>query len=160
MSYFLHIDADSFFASIIQASNLNLKGVPVVAGAERGVVTAMSREAKQLGVPRGLPVHKLRKQFPQVVFTHADFETYLLYSRRIKNIMMFHFNIVDKTSIDECYTRSNYSLRNTIINAKKAQKDLSDSLGLSFSIGIGPTKTLAKIASVPAISPLAWPPLS
>lgn len=62
-----HMDGDSFFVAVEVAKDPKLRGLPVVTGAERGIVTAASYEAKALGVPRGMPIFQLKKQFPQVI---------------------------------------------------------------------------------------------
>ncbi|HRH31617.1 MAG TPA: DNA polymerase IV, partial [Candidatus Paceibacterota bacterium] len=63
---FLHVDGDAFFAACTIALRPDLEGKPVVTGLERGIVTAASYEAKQLGMTRAMPLHQIRKQFPQV----------------------------------------------------------------------------------------------
>ena len=69
----LHLDADAFFASVEAAKNPKLRGKPVVTGHERGIATSMSYEAKRLGVTRGMPVFKIKKEFPNVLmFFHLQ----------------------------------------------------------------------------------------
>ena len=58
---FLHIDCDSFFASVEQALRPELKGKPVITGKERGIAAAMSIEAKQRGVTRAMSLHEIKK---------------------------------------------------------------------------------------------------
>ena len=74
----LHIDGDGFFAACEVALNPSLRGKPVVTGAERGIASAMTYEAKALGLSRGMPVHEIRRRFPQVVVVPANYETYHL----------------------------------------------------------------------------------
>ena len=59
----LHMDGDAFFVAVEVAKNPKLKGLPVVTGAERGIVSALSYEAKALGVTRGMPIYTLKKKF-------------------------------------------------------------------------------------------------
>jgi len=56
-----HMDGDAFFVGVEVAKNPKLKGLPVVTGQERGIVTALSYEAKALGVSRGLPIFQIKK---------------------------------------------------------------------------------------------------
>ncbi|HEY4512550.1 MAG TPA: DNA polymerase IV, partial [Candidatus Paceibacterota bacterium] len=66
MNYILHLDGDAFFASCEIARRPDLKNKPVVIGEERGIACAFSYEAKKLGIHRGMPIFKIRKEFPQV----------------------------------------------------------------------------------------------
>ena len=60
-SAILHLDADAFFASVIQSVKLELKGKPIVVGKERGIATAFSYEAKKMGVKRGMTLSQVKK---------------------------------------------------------------------------------------------------
>ena len=144
-TWIFHIDADSFFATVIQACNPQLRGKPVVAGAERGVVTAMSREAKAIGVPRGLPGFKIKRDYPQVVLAHADFVTYSLYSKRIRRIIAKHVENVEVASVDEVYATCRNSDPEGV--AAAIQKEVQIKTGCTVSVGIAQTKTLAKLVS-------------
>ena len=72
----LHIDGDAFFASCEIARRPDLLGKPVVVGEDRGIACAMSPQAKKLGVYRGMPVFKIKKEFPDVVVLSSHFELY------------------------------------------------------------------------------------
>lgn len=63
----LHLDADAFFASCEQAIHPELKGLPVITGKERGIVSAASYEAKAKGISRGVPLSDVRKICPDAV---------------------------------------------------------------------------------------------
>jgi nucleotidyltransferase/DNA polymerase involved in DNA repair len=56
-----HIDGDAFFVGVEVAKNPKLKGLPVVTGEERGIVSALSYEAKAIGITRGMPIFKVKK---------------------------------------------------------------------------------------------------
>ena len=71
----LHLDADAFFASCEQSLRPELKGRPVVTGAERGIVSAASYEAKALGIDRGTPLWQVQKICPQAVILPSDYES-------------------------------------------------------------------------------------
>lgn len=85
--WFLHIDGDAFFASVEQSRRPELWGKPVVIGAERGIATAMSYEAKALGVKRGDPIFKIKKEFQDVKILASHFELYNKYSKSLFNIL-------------------------------------------------------------------------
>ena len=141
-NWILHVDGDSFFASVETSLNPALKNKPVVTGHERGIATSMSKEAKALGVHRGMPVYKIRKQFPQVVIAKSDYHHYGIFAQRMYNIVRRYADRVEEYSIDECF-----ALVKSVEDAHAAKHDLQKELGLTFSIGLAPTKVLAKVAS-------------
>ena len=150
----LHIDGDSFFASCEISLDPNLRGKPVVTGQERGIATAMSPEAKALGITRGMPVFQIKKNFPQVVVTQSHYGTYGIFAQRMYDIVRRYTTIVEEYSIDECFAdltsvlEPNRGLREAkLALAMEVKETLKRELGMTFSIGIGPTKVLAKIAS-------------
>lgn len=147
----LHIDGDSFFASCEVAKNPALKGKPVVTGKERGIASAMTYEAKRKGVIRGMRISEIKKICPEAVILPSDYETYSLYSLRMYNIVRRYTPEVDEYSIDECFAditglRGLYHLSYEKI-AEKIKIELDHELGMTFSIGLAPTKVLAKVAS-------------
>lgn len=146
----IHVDGDGFFASCEIALNPKLKGKPVVTGAERGIATAMSPEAKRLGVSRGMPVFQIRKLFPEVVVVNSDYHRYSIFAQRMYDIVRRFSDRVEEYSIDECFAditdleRSDLSYADI---AKTIKETLERELGMTFSIGLAPTKVLAKVAS-------------
>lgn len=150
-SVILHLDADSFFVSVFQAVNPSYKDKPVVTGAERGVATSMSPEAKKLGITRAMPVHEIRKKFPQCVIVNSDYELYSLFSKKIFQILDLFSPSVEEYSIDEGFADLKglrRPLNMTYRQIGQAIKDkVENSLGITVSIGISLSKTLAKVAS-------------
>lgn len=147
----LHIDGDSFFASCEVAKNPSLKGKPVITGKERGIASAMTYEAKAKGVKRGMRISEIKKLCPDAIILSSDYETYSLYSLRMYNIVRRYTPEVDEYSIDECFAditglRGLHHLSYEKI-AEKIKHDLDNELGMTFSIGLGPNKVLAKVAS-------------
>src|SRR4051812_14670659 len=147
----LHIDGDAFFASCEQAANPKLKGKPVVTGLERGIASSMSYEAKARGVTRGMAVHDIRRVCPECVILPSDYETYGLMSLRMFEIVRRFTSQVEEYSIDECfadltglrrYLRLGYAAL-----AAEIKRTLDAELGVSFSVGLAPSKVLAKLAS-------------
>lgn len=147
----LHIDGDAFFASCEVASRPHLKGKPVVTGAERGIASSMSYEAKRAGVTRGMPIFQIKKVCPDAVILPSDYETYGLYSKRMYEIVRRTTPTVEEYSIDECFaelTGLRRPLRASYEEiARKVKQDLQNELNITFSVGLAPTKVLAKIAS-------------
>jgi len=147
----LHIDGDAFFASCEQATTPQLRGKPIAVGYERGAATAYSYEAKRLGVTRGISIKELQAEYPEVLLVSSDYKKYALYSNRMKSIVSEFTHTIEKTSIDECYadiTGLDVKMNMSYLEIARAVQDrLCQALGITFSIGIGPTKTLAKIGS-------------
>ncbi len=147
----VHIDGDSFFASCEVAKNPKLKGLPVVTGLERGIVSSMSYEAKEMGVKRAMRVHEVKKICPDVIFLPSDYETYSLFSIRMYDIVRRFTPDVEEYSIDECFADLTGMRRTLGMSyekiAEKIKNKLDSELGITFSIGLAPTKVLAKIGS-------------
>lgn len=146
-----HIDGDSFFASVEQSINPSLKGRPVITGAERGIASSMSKEAKVLGVTRGMPVTQIRRLFPEVIVVHSDFFLYTVFSRRMFDIARRYGEEIEEYSIDEFFIRfkkgklfSERKVKSAVFNIKS---DIKKELGITVSVGLASTKVLAKIAS-------------
>ena len=147
----VHIDGDAFFASCEQAMNPVLKGKPVVVGSERGLATAVSYEAKALGIRRGMLGSEIKKLCPECVFAPTRFKLYALYSSRMISIVHRYTPDVEEASIDECYADLT-GLRGVLKQSYEdiafcIKRDLENELGITFSLGLAPTKALAKIAS-------------
>ena len=147
----LHMDGDAFFVAVEVAKNPKLKGLPVVTGEERGIVSALSYEAKALGIIRGMPIFKLKKEFPQVIIMPGDYASYAHYSEMMFNIVRRYADDVEEYSIDECFadlTGLDRPLKMSYVEiAQRIQKEITEELGLSISVGLAPTKVLAKVAS-------------
>lgn len=146
-----HIDGDAFFVGVEIAKNPRLKGLPVVTGEERGIVSALSYEAKALGVVRGMPIFRLKTQFPQVIIIPGDYASYAEYSSKMFEIVYRYAYGVEEYSIDECFADVTGLDRTLKMSyralAEKIKKEINEELGLSVSIGLAPTKVLAKVAS-------------
>ncbi len=147
----LHIDADAFFASCEQSTNLLLRGKPIVVGKDRGIATAFSYEAKRLGVSRAMTIGEIVRRFPQITLVESDYTKYTIFSNRLVSILEKYIPVVEKTSIDECFgditgldVTYGMSYQDLV---EKIQDEICTSLGFTCSIGIGPNKLFAKIAS-------------
>lgn len=145
------MDGDAFFVGVEVAKNPDLKGKAVVTGEERGIVSALSYEAKALGVARGMSIFMVKKKFPQVIILPGDYASYVKYSRFMFDIVRRYADEVEEYSIDECFadlTLLQKTLKMTYQEmAERIKKEINDELKLSVSIGLAPTKVLAKVAS-------------
>lgn len=147
----IHIDGDYFFASCEVARNPELKGKPVITGMERGIVSSLTYEAKAMGVVRGMSLREVKKVCPNVVLLPSDYETYSLYSLRMFEIVRRFTPAVEEYSIDECFADLTGLQRPLNMSyetmAKKIKEALDSELGMTFSVGLAPTKVLAKLGS-------------
>src|SRR3989338_2951316 len=147
----MHVDGDSFFASCEVAKNPALRGKAVITGKERGIVSSLTYEAKRLGIKRSMPLHEIKKKFPEVVILASDYETYSIFSNRMYEIVRRFSPSVEEYSIDECFAdltglRRVHRAPYPVI-AARIKHDLQSELGMTFSMGLSATKVLAKIGS-------------
>jgi DNA polymerase-4/DNA polymerase V len=147
----IHIDGDCFFAACEVLQRPELRGKSVVTGSERGIVSSLTYEAKACGVKRGMPLHEVRRVCPEVVLLPSDYELYSLISERMFAIVRRFTSVVEEYSIDECFAdltglEITHGLSYELI-AKKIKETLDHEIGITFSVGLAPTKVLAKIGS-------------
>ena len=147
----LHMDADAFFASCEEAVHPELKGRPIVTGAERGIIACASYSAKAMGIKRGVSIHEARRLCRDLVILPSDYETYSLFSRRMFAVLRRYTPQVEEYSIDEAFadvTGMRRALRLSYEGIAAAiQRDIARELGITVSMGISLTKVLAKCAS-------------
>ncbi|MBX4197761.1 DNA polymerase IV [Candidatus Parcubacteria bacterium] len=150
----LHIDGDAFFASCEIAQNEAFRGKPVVAGADRSIALAVSYEAKKRGISRGMLIGEIKKICPEAIITLSHYDTYRTYAQRMYSIVRRYAPMVEEYSIDECFgdltpllSRRGERGEAAVQAAKNIKRDLERDLGMTFSIGLAPTKVLAKVAS-------------
>ncbi|MBI4272406.1 DNA polymerase IV [Candidatus Uhrbacteria bacterium] len=149
--YIFHIDADAFFASCEQAMHPELEGRAVITGAERGIVSSASYEAKSQGVSRGTPLWEVTHIIPSACVVASDYESYGIFSQRMFSILRRYISLIEEYSIDEAFGvipfRTLLEEAQLEVFAKRIQDCIHRELGISVSIGIGKTKVLAKIGS-------------
>ena len=146
-----HIDADAFFASCEEVIHPELKGKPIVTGAERGIIACASYPAKALGIKRGITLRDAKKLCPQLVILPSDYETYSLFSRRMFAVMRRFTPDVEEYSVDEAFCNLR-GMRRCLKGsyediARRMQAAVKKELGVTVSVGLSLTKVLAKIAS-------------
>lgn len=150
-TYFLHADGDSFFAACELTLRPDLIGKPVVVGEDRGIAVAMSREAKALGVTRGMPVFKIRKYFPSVVILPHHFSVYRKISDEVYAILLSYLEYVERYSIDECFALVKPAeirfAGGELTLLRAIQDEIRQKTGVTYSLGLARTKALAKTAS-------------
>lgn len=145
--WIVHVDGDAFFASCEVIRKPELWGKPVVVGFERGIVTALTYEAKALGVKRGDPIFKIKKEYKNVKILSSHFELYAKYAESLQDILKPFVCEFEAYSIDECF----FSLRGNKEEIREKVLYLRElihrKLGVTYSFGVSVNKTLAKVAS-------------
>lgn len=151
----LHADMDSFYASVEMREHPDLKGKPVVIGADpregsgRGVVCTCSYEARKYGVRSAMPISHAYHLCPHAVFLPPRFPVYSRTSERVMAVLRGYAEKFEQVSIDEAYLDLSYLEDFTDAEriARQIKEEIHLSEQLSCSIGIGPGKVVAKIAS-------------
>lgn len=147
-----HVDCDCFYASCERARRPDLQYTPIcVLSSQDACIVAKTYDAKAAGITTGMPVWEARRKFPHAVFIPADFNYYGQISDQMFAILSRYSPEVEVYSIDEGFMDLN-GLRGLW---KKGFKELADALrenvqanlGITVSVGISVTKTLAKMAS-------------
>ncbi len=146
------VDCDSFFVSVEQAEHPELKNKPVcVLSNNDGCVIARSREAKKLGITMGMPYFMAKREFKDCTYLSGNHELYEEYSKKIMNILKNISPDVEVYSIDEAFVdltglrrlyKMNYAKIALMIKSK-----IKEEVDIPVSIGLAPSKTLAKLAS-------------
>ena len=147
----VHIDADAFFASCEEVTHPELKGKPIVTGAERGIIACASYPAKALGIKRGISLTDAKKLCRDIIILPSDYEMYSLFSRRLFSIMRRFTPDVEEYSVDEAFCNltgmrrcPSKSYEDIALRIKAAVKK---ELGITVSVGLSLTKVLAKVVS-------------
>ncbi|HWX43868.1 MAG TPA: DNA polymerase IV [Solirubrobacteraceae bacterium] len=143
-----HIDMDAFYVSVELARRPELRGLPVVVSGSgpRAVVTTASYEARRFGVGSAMPASWARRLCPDAVFLAPDFPTYREVSGRVMAIVRAQVERVEVVGLDEAYLDLGglYSPRAAM---RRLVAEIRGATGLACSVGIGPNKLVAKVAS-------------
>ena len=143
-----HLDADAFYVSVELNRHPELRGLPVVVSGTgpRAVVTTASYEARRYGVGSAMPAARARRLCPQAVFLPPDGAHYREVSRRMMGIVRSHVERVEVLGLDEAYLdlSSLYSPRAAM---RRILAEIQAATKLVCSVGIGPNKLVAKVAS-------------
>jgi DNA polymerase-4 len=143
-----HVDMDAFYVSVELQDRPELVGLPVVVAGSgpRAVVTTASYEARRFGVFSATPAERARRLCPQAVFIPPDFEKYRARSREVMAVLREHVERVEIVGLDEAYLDLT-PIERPKAAARRLKVDVRERTGLTCSIGIGPNKLVAKVAS-------------
>jgi DNA polymerase-4 len=143
-----HLDADAFYVSIELRRRPELRGRPVVVSGTgpRAVVTTASYEARRYGVGSAMPASRARRLCPDAVFIPPDFTTYREVSARMMELLRSHVERVEVVGLDEAYLdlAGLYAPRAAM---RRLVAEIRATVELTCSVGIGPNKLVAKVAS-------------
>ncbi len=148
----LHVDMDAFFASVEQRRNPRLRGRPVVVCGKlpRTVVASASYEARAFGVCADMPLFEARRRCPGLQCVEGDLHRYIAASLRTMKILRKYSPHIEVASIDEAFldmTHFYLLFPSPGGVAEDIKQRIFDELGLTCSVGVGPNKLIAKLAS-------------
>ncbi|HEX6884988.1 MAG TPA: DNA polymerase IV [Planctomycetota bacterium] len=149
----LHVDMDAFYASVEQRDRPELAGRPVAVGGradQRGVIAAASYAARAFGVHSAMPTAQAQRLCPELVLLPADFDTYTRVSQEIMAIFQRYTPLVEPLSLDEAFLDVAGCERlfgDAVAIGRAIKADILKETGLVASIGVAPSKFLAKLAS-------------
>lgn len=143
-----HLDLDAFYASVELQRRPELRGHPVIVSGSgpRAVVTTCSYEARAFGVGSAMPTLRARRLCPHAVLVPPDFRAYHEMSARVMAIVRDHVETVEQLGMDEAYLDLS-GLHSPKTAMRRLVADIREQTGMAASIGIGPNRVVAKVAS-------------
>jgi DNA polymerase IV len=143
-----HVDMDAFYVSVELQRRPELRGLPVVVAGSgpRAVVTTASYEARRYEIFSATPAERARRLCPEAVFIAPDFDLYRRRSADVHAVLRRHVERVESVGLDEAYLDLTGLDRHRAA-ARQVKEAVRAETGLTCSVGIGPNKLVAKVAS-------------
>jgi DNA polymerase-4 len=145
---YAHLDMDAFYVSCELQRRPELVGKPVVVAGSgpRAVVTTASYEARRFGVFSATPAARARRSCPDAIFVPPDFDHYRQRSQEVMEVLRGQVDTVEVVGLDEAYLDlTGFERPNAA--GRRVKAAVTERTGLGCSIGIGPSKLVAKVAS-------------
>jgi len=151
--WIMHVDMDAFFAAVEQRDRPECRGLPVVVGAQpgrRGVVSTCSYEARIFGIRSAMPISEAYRRCPDAIYLQPDMPRYVEASRQVLEVLEGVSPVIEPVSVDEAYVDISglerlYGSPRSIAGLVKER--VWQRTGLSCSVGVGPNRLIAKLAS-------------
>jgi DNA polymerase IV len=143
-----HLDMDAFYASVELLRRPGLRGKPVIVSGDgpRAVVTTATYEARKFGIGSAMPTSRARRLCPQAILIPPDFAAYKDASARVWETVRRHIDKVERVGLDEGYLDLSDHLAPKA-SMRKVVSEIRAATGLNASVGIGPNRLVAKVAS-------------
>ncbi|MFX0102502.1 MAG: DNA polymerase IV [Candidatus Hodarchaeota archaeon] len=154
--FILHVDLDSFFASVEKRDNPEYKDKPVIVGADpkngtgRGVVSTCSYEARKFGIHSAMPISQAYRRCPDGIYLRPNVSKYMEASRRVMDILKEFSSIFQQAGHDEAYldiSENCSTIDDSVQIADRIRDEVQEKIGITCSVGIAHGRYLAKIAS-------------
>jgi DNA polymerase IV (DinB-like DNA polymerase) len=152
----LHLDMDHFYTAVEEREHQEYKGKPVVVGANpkegkgRGVVSTSNYIARKVGIRSGLPISHAWKLCPEAIYLPPNFPLYTKVSNEIMQIVRKYGDKFEQWGLDEAFLDASLRVKDYTdaeALAKQLKREIKEKEHLTCSIGVGPNKLVAKIAS-------------
>ena len=152
----LHLDMDHFYTAVEEREHQEYKGKPVVVGADpkegkgRGVVSTSNYIARKVGIRSGLPISRAWKLCPEAIYLPPNFPLYTKVSNEIMQIVREYGDKFEQWGLDEAFLDASLRVKDYTdakALAKQLKREIKEKEHLTCSIGVGPNKLVAKIAS-------------
>lgn len=154
MRNILHVDLNAFYASVEQALNPELRGLPVAVAGDKekrsGIILTASYEARAYGVKTAMTIGEAKNLCPNMIFIKPTFRNYMRFSIEVMNILKSFSPDVEQFSIDEAWvdvTGCERLFGTPLEIANKIRQRIRKELGITASVGVSYCKLMAKMAS-------------